>query len=182
MFIKPFPKYNSTTKERYTIYRLCESYRLDGRIRHRTIAGLGKLDELETVEDKKLLSKRIEEIIKFGPGLLIKGPVNKQVENLALHYYREIKKKRRYDIKENGAEWETVNLNTIKNKDAKEIGAEWLCKQAFDQLGIGGFLRGQNWPEEKISLATAHIITRAVYPASELKSVSFITLHPQPSY
>ena len=174
MFIKPFPKYNSTTKERYTIYRLCESYRLDGRIRHRTIVGLGKLDELPGVEQKKLLAKRIEEIIKFGPDLLIKEPVDKQLEDLALYFYQEIKKKRRYDIKENGAEWETVNLATLKNKDAKEIGAEWLCKQAFDQLGIGDFLLGQNWPQEKISLATTHIISRAVYPASELKTVSFI--------
>lgn len=174
MFIKPFPKYNSTTKERYTIYRLCESYRLDGRIRHRTIVGLGKLDELPGVEQKKLLAKRIEEIIKFGPDLLIKEPLDKQLEDLALYFYQEIKKKRRYDIKENGAEWETVNLATLKNKDAKEIGAEWLCKQAFDQLGIGDFLLGQNWPQEKISLATTHIISRAVYPASELKTVSFI--------
>ncbi len=60
MFIKPFPKYNRTTKQRYTVYRLCESYRLNGYIRHRTIIGLGKLEELETVEQKKLLASRIE--------------------------------------------------------------------------------------------------------------------------
>ena len=174
MFIKPFPKYNSTTKQRYTIYRLCESYRLDGHIRHRTITGLGKLDELPTVEQKKLLAKRIEEMIKYGPNILIDGQDNEQVEKLSLYFYQEIKKKQKYDIKENGAEWETVDLTTVKNKDAKEIGSEWLCKQAIDQLGIGVFLRGQKWPEEKISLATTHIISRTVYPASELKTVSFI--------
>jgi len=56
MFIKPFPKYNKTTKERYTIYRLCESYRFDGHIRHRTIIGFGKLDELPEEEQKKQLA------------------------------------------------------------------------------------------------------------------------------
>jgi hypothetical protein len=63
----------------------------------------------------------------------------------------------------------------LKNKDAKEIGAEWLCKQAFDQLGIRDFLiNQQQWTPEDISLAETHIISRAVYPASELKTVSFI--------
>jgi hypothetical protein len=82
--------------------------------------------------------------------------------------------KRRYDVHPGNEDWETVNLNTLKNKDAMEIGAEWLCKQAFDQLGIGDLLRQENWDEEKISPAATHIITRTVYPASELKTVSVI--------
>jgi hypothetical protein len=65
-------------------------------------------------------------------------------------------------------------MSTLKNKDAREIGAEWLCKQAFDQLGIGSFLQQAGWDEDKIALATNHIVSRAVYPSSELKSVSFI--------
>jgi transposase len=65
-------------------------------------------------------------------------------------------------------------MSTLKNKDAREIGAEWLCKQAVDQLGIEDFLRQSGWPEGQIALATTHIICRAVYPASELKTVSYI--------
>ena len=174
MFIKPFPKYNTSTKERYTIYRLCESYRLNGQIRHRTIVGLGKLDELATDNQKILLGKRIEEMLKYGTGMLLTELEDEQVEKLAMYYYEQIKSKRRYDLKENEAEWETVNMASMKNSDAREIGAEWLCKQAFDQLGIDDFLRQQKWPEEKRSLATTHIISRAVYPASELKTVSFV--------
>jgi transposase len=174
MFIKPLSKYNKTTKERYTIYRLCESYRLNGQIHHRNIIGLGKLDELATDEQKKRLGNRIEEIIKHGTGLLINEPADDQVEKLAIHYYELINRKRRYDVKTNGAEWETVNVASMKNTDAREVGAEWLCKQAFDQLGISDFLKQQKWEKEKISLSATHIISRAVYPASELKTVSFI--------
>ena len=47
-------------------------------------------------------------------------------------------------------------------------------KQAFEQLAIADFLRNQGWDDAKISLATTHVISRAVYPASELKTVSFI--------
>ena len=174
MFIKPFSKYNSTTKERYTIYKLCESYRINGYIRHRTIIYFGKLDELESVEEKKLLAKRIEEMLKGGLNTLTVEIIDKKVEKLARHYYGEIKKKKRYDVGHEGSEWETVDMSTLKNKDAREIGAEWLCKQAFDQLGISSLLKQQKWSEQEMSLAAIHIISRAVFPASELKTVSYI--------
>jgi hypothetical protein len=173
MFIKPLTKYNKTTGKHYTLYQLCESYRLDDRIRHRVIIGLGKLEEkLDTVEKIKHLGRRIEEKLKGQNAL----PLNddKKIEDLANYYYQEIKKKKRYDFGPD-SDWQTVKLSSIKNKDAREIGAEWLCKQAFDQLCIGKFLGKQkDWGQEDISLATTHIISRAVYPASELKTVSFI--------
>jgi transposase len=174
MFIKAYSKYNKTTMERYTIYRLCESYRIDGYIRHRTIIGFGKLEELPEVEQKKQLALRVEEILKYGPGKLVLGTVDEKVEELALHFYHEIKAKERYDVFRGGAEWETVDMKSLKNSDAREVGAEWLCKQAFDQLGIARFLEGQGWPQEQILLASTHIISRAVYPASELKTTSYI--------
>lgn len=171
MFIKPFPKYNSSSKERYTIYRLCESYRFDNHTRHRTIIGLGKLDGLDTEAEKKLLGKRIEEMLKNGINKLPVNIIDEKIEKLAHYFYNEILKKKRYDV---NADWETVDMSSLKNSDAREVGAEWMCKQAFDQLGIDNFLRSENWTEKQISLATTHIISRAVFPASELKTVSYI--------
>lgn len=171
MFIKPFPKYNKTTHERYTIYRLCESYRFNGYIRHRTIIGFGKLDELPGEESKKQLGKRVEEMLKHGPNTLPIGRLEDKIEQLAHHYYREILKKKRYDVNQ---DWETVNMGSLKTSDAREIGAEWLCKQAYDQLKIGTYLQQAGWSEEKVSLASTHIISRAVYPASERKTASYI--------
>ena len=37
MFIKPYFKHNKTTGERYTVFKLCESYRLNGGIHHHII-------------------------------------------------------------------------------------------------------------------------------------------------
>ena len=31
---------------------------------------------------------------------------------------------------------DTVDLNTLKNKDVREVGAEWMCVQAVQKLGI----------------------------------------------
>lgn len=177
MFIKPFFKHNRTTGERYCVYKLCEGYRLNGCVYHRIIVGFGRLEELETVEQKKLLAARVEELIANGGNSLSTSAVDEQVEQLARQYFAEIKSKKRYDIKQGNEDWETVKMSTLKNKDAREIGAEWLCKQAFDQLGIGSFLKLEGWDEDKIALATTHIISRAVYPSSELKSVSYIKVN-----
>jgi len=174
MFVKPYFKYNKTNKERYTVYKLCESYRLHNRVHHRIVIGMGRLEELETAGQIKMLGCRIEDMIKNGANSLALDPIDEKIENLALDFYKEIKQKRRYDLKSEDEDWETVNISSLKNKDAREIGAEWMCKQAFDQLWISDFLNQQNWDKEKISLATTHIISRAVYPASELKTVSFI--------
>jgi hypothetical protein len=174
MFVKPLVKYNKTKKQRYNIYQLCESFRLDDRIRHRVIIGLGKLDELPGEEQKKLLGKRIEELLTRQDNRLSLCSLDATVEKLAHYYYGEIKKKGRYDLGKENNDWQTVDLSTLKNKDGREVGAEWLCKQAFDQLGIARFLQNKDWTKDDISLATSHIISRAVYPASEHKTVSFI--------
>lgn len=175
MFIKPYPKYNKSTKERYTIYRLVESYRFNGHIRHRTIIGFGKLEDLPEVDQKEHLASRVEEMLKYGPGSQkVTGTYDKKIETLALYYYHEVIKKKSYDTGTENAEWETVDMSSLSNSDAREIGSEWLCQQAFDQLEIGGFLRGEGWSEELVSLAATHIVSRAVFPASELKTASFI--------
>jgi hypothetical protein len=174
MFIKPYFKHNRTTDERYTVYKLCESYRKNGGVCHHIIINFGRLESLETVEQKKLLASRVEQLLINGGNVLSSSDTDEQVEQLARHFFNEIKSKKRYDVKTSHEDWETVNISTLKNKDAREIGAEWLCKQAFDQLGIGDFLRQYGWDEDKIALATTHIISRAVYPASELKTVSYI--------
>jgi hypothetical protein len=56
----------------------------------------------------------------------------------------------------------------------KEIGDEWLCKQAIDQLQLPRLFQSLGWNKDKINLALTHLISRAVYPASELKTSSWL--------
>lgn len=174
MFVKPYLKQNRTTGERYTVYKLCEGYRIGDKVTHRIIVSLGRLDELANDDQRKLLGKRVEQMLLNAGNTLPISAAHEQVEELARYFFEEIRKKRRYDVQSGKAEWETVNLSTLQNKDAREIGPEWLCKQAFDQLGIGNLLQQCSWSNNQIALASSHIISRAVYPASELKTLSFI--------
>ncbi len=172
MFIKPLSKYNKTTKERYSLYQLCESFRLDGRVRQRVIIGLGKLEELN-VDQRFELCNRLEDMLR-GITPLPLEPADRKVEKVALHFYKKIIEKRRYDVTKKGIDWQIVDVESVKNKEVREVGAEWLCQQAYNQLNISEFLRHSGWPEEKVNLAATHIISRTVYPASELKTSRYI--------
>lgn len=61
--------------------------------------------------------------------------------------------------------------DTLEGREAREMGAEWCCYQAVEQLGVAGLLRREGWDEPFISKALASLITRTVYHASEYKSL-----------
>jgi hypothetical protein len=69
----------------------------------------------------------------------------------------------------NGKDLQMIDLNSIRNKDVREIGAEWMSYQAMRQLQLAPFLERLGWNEDQVRLAQTHIISRAVYPASELE-------------
>jgi len=172
MFIKPYTKIDKNTGFPYSVYKVVEGYRKSGTVCHRVIVNLGRLEQLSTVEQKKQLAQRIEQLLVNGGSTLTTANWSEEIELPARKYYQEAVDKHRYDSKK--GDWETVNMSTLKNKDGREVGAEWLCKQAVDQLRIGNFLQQKGWDENAIALAATDIITRAVYPASELKTVSYI--------
>ena len=175
MFIKSIVKINKATGECREHFRLCESYREGNAVRHRIILHLGPLEELPA-EKRKALGKRIEQLIqseRAGNVLFGVTPAEDVVERLAQRYYATIKEKQRIDIAA-GKDYHLVDVNSVKNKQVREVGAEWLCLQAIDQLKIGAFLKNKNWSEEAVKLALTHITSRAVYPASELRTSQWI--------
>jgi len=46
--------------------------------------------------------------------------------------------------------------------------------KSIKQLGIDKYFKDRNWSEEDISLALSHITSRAIYPASELRTLRFM--------
>jgi hypothetical protein len=95
MFIELYFKHNRTTNKRYTVYKLCESYRLNGCICHHIIINFGRLESLETVEQKKLLAGRVEQLLINGSNTLSTIEEDEQVEQFARHFYNEIINKKR---------------------------------------------------------------------------------------
>lgn len=185
MFIKTIVKTDKLTGKRYDYYRLCEGYRIGGSVRHRTIVNMGKLEGIDSKEDKKFLADLIERKLR-GENHLFSFDVKPEIAQYASIYANRIINEKLLDIAPTGdlrrelpknmsPDYENLDINSIQHEDVREIGAEWLCKQTLDKLELGRFL------EQTLSFSAAdshqaqmHIISRAVYPASEHKTAQWI--------
>lgn len=184
MFIKTIVKTDKNTKKRYEYYRLCEGYRIGNSVRHRTIVSMGKLEGIDNKKDRKLLADLIESKLK-GENTFFSFDIKPEVEKYASIFANRIIDEKLIDIapsiSEKKAEFKintdfvNIDLNSIQHEEVREIGAEWLCKQTLDKLGFGNFLeKDLSFSQQDSQQAQMHIISRAVYPASEHKTAQWI--------
>jgi len=166
-------------------YRLVESYRNhNDRVCHRTILNAGYLDELTTDQlntIQKILTAKANNYAQplFELPFTEDATVIQYVEK----FYNRMVAEKRIDVlvekqakkpSKSGKDLQTIDINSLRNKDVREVGSEWMCYQTMEQLRITSFLKRQGWDEDDIKLAQSHIISRAVYPASELETTRWI--------
>lgn len=162
-------------------YRLVESYRnTNERVCHRTILNAGYLDELNT-DQLNLIQKILTQKVAHPDKALFDFAYtdDPMVISYVDEFYNRMVAEKRIDVllenqhkqaSKSAKDIQSIDMNSIRNKDVREIGAEWLSYQAMGQLQIAPFLELQGWDEQDIQLAQSHIISRAVYPASELET------------
>ncbi|GHT79684.1 hypothetical protein AGMMS50262_23660 [Bacteroidia bacterium] len=181
MYFKVSMRYNPAKSFIDGYYRLVESYRnVEDRICHRTILNVGFFDTEVKAEQlnriQKILTRQCE---SSQPGLFeetaIDDPVVRSYVDIL---YNILVSENKIDTgtisKSGGREWQTIDLNSLRNKDVRDIGAEWICYQAIEQLKLSECLSKLGWDDQDIRLALTHIISRAVYPASEMKTSRWI--------
>ena len=185
MYFKISIRKNPETKELSGYYRLVESYRNhNGNVCVRTMLSAGFLDDL-TVEQLNLIQKILTAKVSNVGNELFELAISDDVlvMNYVELFYNRMLTEKRIDVSQkesdtkpryNGRDYQHIDINSIRNKDVREIGAEWLCSQAISQLRVSAFLEQQGWIDSEIRLALTHIICRAVYPASELKTSLWI--------
>ncbi|MDR0230968.1 MAG: IS1634 family transposase [Dysgonamonadaceae bacterium] len=178
MFIKKIDKNSSKTGRSYFTYRLCESYRIDEKVRHRNILNVGKLENIRK-EDFKLLCDSIEQKVKGINPLFPNLPDH--VEKEAEVIYRRILNEKlldcvidnvpivKDDIQEN-IDIQKVDINSISNEDSRNFGGEWLCKQIFDDCGLSDFLSQEIDNDEIEKQIAIEVISRMIHPSSELET------------
>jgi hypothetical protein len=187
MFIKRIDKSSAKTGKGYFTYRLCESYRIDNKVRHRNILNIGKLENIRK-EDFKLLCDRIEQKIK-GENLLFSS-IPENVEKEAEFIYRRILHEKLLDcgtlvvaaspdrVEEPKSAEKTdiqkVDVNSIVYEDSRTFGGEWLSCQMLDESGLPGFLSQTMDNEEMEKWIAIEIISRMIHPSSELETSRWI--------
>jgi hypothetical protein len=159
----------------------------------RTLLNIGflngaiSIDELNQV--RRMICKRYQDI-KGVVGELFEIQENnpEKVINFADRLWNELVEKHRIDIGGKQQKEPTVGQRnmvfeeSIRHPDVREIGGEWLCRQALDQLKLADFLTNTGFSEEETQLALTQIIARAVYisttlnnrPASELETSRWV--------
>jgi hypothetical protein len=185
MYFKVSMRNNPATGAYCGYYRLVESYRNHcDRVCHRTMLNAGYLDGLTTGQlnlIQKILTARVAN--HGNPLFELPYTDDPAVVSHVDEFYNRMAAEKRIDVfaekkdkkaNRGGKDLQLIDLNSIRNKDVREVGAEWLSFQAMRQLRIALFLESLGWSEDQVRLAQTHIISRAVYPASELETTRWI--------
>ncbi len=141
---------------------------MDDRICHRTLLNVGFMPEV-SIEQLNAIRTQLNNLYNQQSSLFeVRDPLVKQyVES----FWQRLIAEKKIDIDKAQRQ---VAIDTIQHSNVREIGAEWICYNTWNKLQITDFLQSQGWTETQIQLAATQIISRAVYPASELKTSSWI--------
>jgi hypothetical protein len=67
-----------------------------------------------------------------------------------------------------------VEADTLRHSNVREIGSEWLCYNAWHQLNLDQVLIDNGFSESEIQFAQTQVISRAVFPGSELATARWV--------
>ena len=154
-------------------YRLVESYRnADNRICHRTILNIGFMEDARPEQLNKI-QKQLSEKYEHKQPLFEpeQDPVvKKYVEDL----WQRIIACNKLDIVPVEKLARMIDADTLRHSNVREIGTEWMCHHTWDKLQLTELLLRHGFNEDEAKLAATQVISRASYPASELKTTSWI--------
>jgi len=177
MFFKTTSRIDPQTREMSIYYRLVENYRnILGDTRQRTVLTVGRMEGIKA-KDLWAIADGLNALYRGEQRLFSENSV---VEGYIKSLWERLVSEKKLDVvrdihrKESGKDWQKIDMGSINNKDVRELGAEWISLQTLRRLEIDSFLQRQGFTEEETALALSDIVSRAVYPASELKTVSYM--------
>ncbi len=173
MYFKFSGRTNPKTQQYEGYYRLVESYRnTTGRVCHRTILNIGFLEDPLIAEQLNTISRAITDMYEKKISLFsMEDPLVKKWTTI---WWNKIVAGNKLDLTIYDKDSRMIHADTMVHKDTKEIGSEWLCYNTWQKLKIDDVLRSKGWTEQEIQLAQTQIISRAVYPSSELATARWI--------
>jgi len=179
MFIKQIKKNNKNSDKEYIYYRLIHGYKIGNKTRHQTILNLGKLEGIDK-SYHKALADRIEELVTGTSSTLFPDIQDYYiVESLAQEFSKKIITEKLFIItppdkkrisKEISTHYQEVDLDTIEQIESRNMGGEWLVKQAMEKLGIQEILSAVGMSKEETSIAQMLLTAKAIHPSSELET------------
>lgn len=172
MYLKVSFRHNPAINNTAAYYRLVESYRNeDDRVCHKTLLNIGFLPTA-TLEQKSRMVQHLNDRYK-NQHALFEEP-DEQVRQWVNEFWEAMVSKKTIDRATMEQRHRLVKTDTIKHKEAREIGTEWLCYNTWNQLQLSELFKTAGWSTQEIQLAMTQVISRAVYPGSELATSRWI--------
>jgi len=172
MYLKVSFRHNPAVNGLSAYNRIVESYRNEqDRVCHKTLLNIGFWTEA-SLEQKCRVIEGLN--FRYKNELALFEEKDEQVLAWINQFWNEMIAKQSIDRKTMAEKHRLVNIDTIKHKEAREIGTEWLCAQTWNQLQLSELLHSIGLSEEQVQLAMTQVISRAVYPCSELSTSKWI--------
>lgn len=172
MYIRRTTIKSRKSGEPYTTYRLCESKRVGGKVKQRTLLNLGRYFDRPR-EQWPVLSARIEELLDRGQskGALLELELPEELEGQAQHYVALILSKRSAASAETTSaavdDFQTVDLDSLELVRPRSIGVEHAALSAMKSLGLLDKLSELGFNRHQLAAAVGNIVGRMAAPGSE---------------
>lgn len=172
MYLKASFRHNPSIQNIAPYYRLVESYRNEtDRVCHKTLLNIGFWSGATREEKDKVVNLLND---RYKNELTIFEETDAKILAWVNEFWDEMIVKKTIDRKTMAEKHNLIKADTIKHKEAREIGTEWLCAHAWNQLKLTELFQSLGFSDEKTQLAMTQVIIRATYPASELSTSKWI--------
>ena len=186
MFIRQVKKQRSNTSKVFYQYTLVQAARINGKVKQRSILYLGSDKLLENEDNRKTVLEILKSRI-FKQPELFQQDVSGELKKLALQYYDKYCIK--YEQDEDNptsippppktSEFHHIDIKGLEVENVKEFGAEHLCKQILDKLGLGAYFTSLGMSDGQTKKALISIAGKAIYSASEYKTSQIIEMNSE---
>ena len=164
MFIRKVPHKNRKNHKEYYTYKLVESIRTERGPRQRDVLNLGVHFDLPENQWKDL-ANCIEQNIT-GQKSLIDYP--QEIKRLAKKYARKVIHKHANVVQEDlSPDYESIDINSLENEEARTVGAEHVVYETIKELGIDKKLIELEFDRYEVAGAIGVIAGRMIAPGSE---------------
>jgi transposase len=155
-------------------YRLVESYRnADNRVCHRTILNVGFMEDV-TSEQLNKIQRQLTERYERREALFEQGPDDPIVKKYVEEFWQRIVASGKLDLVPAERLSRMVDMDTLQHSNAREVGSENIAYQTWGKLQLTPLLLSHGFTQEQTMLAATQVVSRALCPASELKTARWI--------
>ena len=183
MYIREYKIKNKKTGEIYVEHKLVMSVRTEKGPRQRVVMPLGTLTieridwkrlahalECRITGQQSLLQAHDADLERLALKIVSNNDLSKSLEILRgakLEEHEALRKK------PDRSRYTPIDLNSVKMKETRGLGAEVLCLQAWNMLGFSEILKKLKFSATSISLTMVLLFGRMISPGSERHTIEW---------